>query len=351
MTDVATPRLNAEQGEYFRIRPTGRSEAITIAFADGNVPAGSYPAALVQGCPGSNVQLNSPPGQAYQLGVPGHRESFDDLVNWVRDLADERGRGAVTLVGQGVGGRAALLIGGLVNSVNVLAISPELTLGLHGGHSNKVTLHPWWGSLQDVARVGRGRRRCISLYSPWNPLDAHFLSLPVAHEPSLGVALEMKGAGDPVARLKDIGCYADLLAQDADLHTVLRDSTIALSPFSIGARAQYEHFHNTFEAYSGRAKSLPQALELAADHSQWANPGWQNLRSNIYRLAEMPEQALAASDMALAIDDSSQEYCVGHARNIVQFSIAKRVPDAVEKLKPFLSKKGVPDLQKALLSI
>lgn len=306
-----------------------------------------FQASLIKDDAGTKIWFYCPENQCFQFGVPGIGDSFDALLNWLRDLVEDRGHDNVTLVGDGTGGRVALMARSLLNQVSVIAFNPDLALGEAGTRSAGASLHPWWSDLEHIALIGRGRRKGTAIYSAWDPVDAHMMSLPVNRSPSFGVALELPTAGPAVPFLRDAGLYADLLRKDADVINVLHDAKVAAPAMFAGTQQQYAHFFATSQAAQRGSKGLQASLTMAGTFAQWTNPGWRNLRSNIFRRA-------GDADARMALDDGDkvQDFCVTYTRAVLQGGgAANDAQLASDRLETFGGKTGVAELRENPLAL
>lgn len=343
--------LRNAEGDYFRIKTENGTRAVVIDFMNSEATETKFTASSIKDAVGTKIWLNCPENQCFQFGVPGIADSFDALLNWLRILVEDRGHDNVTFVGDGIGGRAALIVGSLLNRVSVIAFNPELALGEAGTRSAGASLHPWWSDLERIALIGQGRRKCTAIYSAWNPVDAHMMSLPVSRSPSLGVALELSTAGPAVPFLRDACLLADLLHKDANVIKVLRNAKVAAPAMSAGTQQQYAHFFATSQAAQRGSKGLQASLIMVGTFAGWANPGWQNLRSNIFRRAGDADAAIAAARMALNDGNKVQDFCVTYARAVLLGRAAKDAPLAWNRLEAFRDKRGITELRENLLAL
>lgn len=343
--------LSNAEGDYFRIKTEKRTRAVVVGFMNAGAAKKQFQASFLKEASGTKIWLNCPENQCFQFGVPGIADSFDALLNWLRDLVEDRGHDNVTLVGDGTGGRAALIAGSLLNRVKVIAFNPELALGEVGTCSEGANLHPWWSDLDHIVQIGRGRRKCTAIYSAWDPSDAHMLSLPVSRSPSLGDVIELPTAGSAVTFLREAGLYPELLSQNADTVNVLRKANVAMPANSAGTQQQYAHFFATSQTAQGGSNGLQASLTMTGTFAQWANPGWQNLRSNIFRRAGDADAAIAAARMALADGNKVRAFCVTYARAVLLGGGAEDASLALDRLEAFNDSKGVAELRDNLRAL
>ena len=88
--------------------------------------------------------------------------------------------------------------------------------------------------------------------------------------------------------------YLDLLDGDPKKLNALRLRGYLHAPSTFGTPVQYKHFYKAEVAFRAEAEREV-LLDLAAQESDWKNPGWQVLRAMIYRSADMTDQAMDAA--------------------------------------------------------
>lgn len=140
------------------------NDILVISFSHMGVPAGSFahPNAL-KTFPYSLLQLNCPNNSFYLSPIPGVGDDVEAIAAHVRTFIAALGPRKVVCYGASMGAFGAVLYGYLLEADLILALGPEISLGLKGAPARGVVkdpsifAHPWAANLLNVVKTGKTR--------------------------------------------------------------------------------------------------------------------------------------------------------------------------------------------------
>lgn len=290
---------------------------------------------------------------AFQSGVPGLGNTIDDMIVGLRNVVREAAVDRCVVVGEGAGGYAALLIGGLLAETDFVAFSPYVRVARATREQGVLPSHPFWGDLTVALRDHPPRLTGLQFHSPWTPEGAFALATLGDGCPALGYALEVACLGPVYQHLARSVKGYDPLKPALDQFEEFRRTRTALPVFSNGAAGDYMQFHDLHLALVTRRKDID-LVRVASRRADWKNPGWQRLRGNALRISGQKAEALDAyrfghelipEEPAIAFDlgrlavESGETRLAGHMLDVLVGlqSAQTRKSSYAEKLRAMIS--------------
>jgi tetratricopeptide (TPR) repeat protein len=140
------------------------NDILVISFSHMGVPAGSFahPNAL-KTFPYSLLQLNCPNNSFYLSAIPGVAQDVEGIASALKGRIAEIGARKVVCYGASMGAFGAVLYGFLLEVDLIIALGPEISLGLKGAPARGVVrdpsvfAHPLSKNLLKVAKAGKTR--------------------------------------------------------------------------------------------------------------------------------------------------------------------------------------------------
>jgi hypothetical protein len=119
---------------YAKIIP-GASTTIDVIFTHAFVPAGTFNLEHAGAKQNSKILLNMKDDDCYQRGVHGIADSIEGVAAWLQAKIKDLGGRYVRMIGLSAGGTAAIIFGHLLEADAVIAVAPEIQLGIPGYRS------------------------------------------------------------------------------------------------------------------------------------------------------------------------------------------------------------------------
>lgn len=140
------------------------TDILVISFSHMGVPAGSFahPNAL-KTFPYSLLQVNCPNNSFYLSAIPGLGGDVESIAAALQDRIAAVNPRKVVCYGASMGAFGAVLYGYLLEADLILALGPEISLGLKGAPARGVAkdpsifAHPWAANLLNVVKTGKTR--------------------------------------------------------------------------------------------------------------------------------------------------------------------------------------------------
>jgi hypothetical protein len=120
---------------HVRIIP-GRSSTIDVIFTHAFVPAGTFNLERTGAGINTKILLNMRDDDCYQRGVFGLADTIEGVAAWLRAAGQDFDGDYLRMIGFSTGGTAAVIFGDLLDADTVIAIGPELQLGVPGYRSH-----------------------------------------------------------------------------------------------------------------------------------------------------------------------------------------------------------------------
>lgn len=150
---------------------TGASSTVDVIWTHANVPAGTFNLERNGARINTKILLNMKGNDCYQRGVPGIADSIKGVTAWLAKTIAELGAAHVRSIGISAGATAAILFGHALDADTVIAVSPEIQLGIPGYRShdwNAAKVYP----VRDVTALASGLGSRLSVVFPgWDISD------------------------------------------------------------------------------------------------------------------------------------------------------------------------------------
>ena len=142
----------AQQSSWVSTQNSSDTKPFQIVFSSHGVPEGSFEfKSNLDGLPGQRLFLNTPNQDLFEGGVPETADSFDALIEELKETAGDR---SIVVMGSATGGFAAIRAGIALKAQTVLAFSPILDLDAPLSPALKV---------ENAASVSDGSRNLLPL--------------------------------------------------------------------------------------------------------------------------------------------------------------------------------------------
>ena len=149
----------------------GASSTVDVIWTHANVPAGTFSLERAGARINTKILLNMKGNDCYQRGVPGIADSIKGVTAWLGHTIAGLGATHVRSIGISAGATAAILFGHALKADTVIAVSPEIQLGIPGYRShdwNAAKVYP----VRDVTALARGLEKKLSVIFPaWDISD------------------------------------------------------------------------------------------------------------------------------------------------------------------------------------
>lgn len=125
-----------ENSTFAKFRP-GETSELNIVFSQAFVAPGNFAIERTLTSTRNPVLfVNAPNNDFYQNGIPAFGAAIEESARRLRAIAKELGATKIRCVGMSMGGSASIIFGALIDADEVVAVAPELEIGLPNHRSN-----------------------------------------------------------------------------------------------------------------------------------------------------------------------------------------------------------------------
>lgn len=321
-------------GDLARFEEDRNSNRIFVVFSHVDIPAGKFAQSrAVSHLPGSKIFLNCLDNKWYSDGIDKFSEDIPTTVENLLSLVEDFDP---FFVGHSMGAYLSLICGNICENAKFVSTSPELFLGLPGSRSfrNDVRGRPAWGNVEDLRDKFHSKPNGVTLFGAYDPIDCYFLSDPEKLS-GLGRVYEMPhhhGVTEYMTHYKFYDHFLSGVGENKrdESRYIAREHFAPVGTF--GTPEQYRHFYEAFWAYSNSRSDKANLRKFVSEHSNWINPGWQELRSKIFYTLGENANSLTAAFSAYAFQPNLMQFIDTYANACFRMQDAKRICDLIDGL-------------------
>lgn len=315
-----------ECGDLARLDLDPQSNRLWIVFSHVDIPVGKFAQSrALARLSGSKLFLNCLDNSWYCKGINDFSASMATTIIKLLEIAEDFD---TIFLGHSMGAYAALLCGSYSDKTRFISTSPELELGLEFSRSwrNNAGFKPTLDRLNPHKDAMTEPAKGIVLFGIYDPIDAYFMAN-LGELGTTNAVYEVPHHHGVTEYFTSHSSYLHVLnsqaGQPGNLDLLKNKGHIA-DPFTFGTPEEYAHFYEVYRQFNraSNGQSLRAGVSL---HSDWENPGWQELRAKVWMSLEEPIFALDAAYRAYRFQPDLMQFIATYATACLKLDERKRL--------------------------
>ena len=257
------------------------------------------------------------------------------MAETVKFILDELNINSAFFVGHSMGAYPSLLLGKLNATSQFISTSPELFIGLKHSRSfeNSVLGTGKYRDLETITDQFHNKKNGLTFFGAYDPIDCYFLAQDMVDK--IGPIYEVPHHHGVTEYFTSNRIYTDILQASLDdpLWSKMEKRNFLFPKGTHGTKTQYLHFYDSYCAYLDHTdEDILRAK--ASTFSQWANPGWQEVRSKIWARLGEPSLALDAARLAYMRQPDLMQFIDIYGSTCLQYGEHTKLCDVIDSMSP-----------------